>query len=191
MFKTKINQKSKNISAGELHVTNQNEVISTVLGSCVSVCLFDQINNVSGINHFMLPEKITSSFVNEDNQFDGSLLLTNSLRYGAYSMELLINEILKLGGEKKYLNAKVFGGGNVLNIYSDKRTIGEQNIDFVLAFLKAEKIDVISKDVGGNTGRKLLYYTKENKVYIKNIPIRSIPEERNIRAESGDIFLFK
>ncbi|MGL1891800.1 MAG: chemotaxis protein CheD [Spirochaetaceae bacterium] len=180
----------KNIFPGEYYVSNRGEVISTILGSCISVCLYDTVNNISGMNHFMLPERLSSAFVTNDYDFDSSSLLNNSLRYGAYSMELLINEIIKLGGEKKYLNAKVFGGGKVLNYISDRQSIGEQNTDFVLAFLKAENIEVISKDVGGNTGRQIKYYTDRDVVYVKNIPISGIPEVEETIPETGKVILF-
>ncbi len=106
---------SKTLYPGEYFVTAKDEIILTILGSCISVCLYDEVNKISGINHFMLPESRRSGEISNSNQFYNDLYENPSLRYGSYSMELLINEMLKLGGQKKYMLAKVFGGGNVLS----------------------------------------------------------------------------
>ncbi|MGL1891674.1 MAG: chemotaxis protein CheD [Spirochaetaceae bacterium] len=183
----------KTIYSGEYYVTKKNEIISTVLGSCISVCLYDKVNNICGINHFMLPKNSIINFIEKQYEFKSEFLSSNSLRYGINSMEILINKILAMGGEKKYITAKVFGGGNVIIHDQNKKTIGEQNIDFILGFLKAENIEILNKNIGGCIGRKLLYNTKNNSVYIKKIPIMNIEkiEANPINIEAaGSITIF-
>lgn len=185
-----IKSKSINILPGEYYVSNNNEVISTLLGSCISVCLYDEINGIGGMNHFMLPNAPSNRFINDNYEFDEIFLNSSTLRYGAHSMELIINEIIKIGGEKQYLKSKVFGGGNVMLHNYKTKTIGEQNIDFIFGYLKAENIKVVSHDVGGNTGRKLFFDTKNNSVYIRKIPITSIRDEGHKDVKNGEVYLF-
>ncbi|MGH7767165.1 MAG: chemotaxis protein CheD, partial [Candidatus Binatia bacterium] len=96
--------KEVSIHIGGVFASRDPTVVRTVLGSCVSACLFDPLTNVGGMNHFMLP----------DGEPDGD----QPTRYGINAMEVLINEIMKLGGERRRLRAKVFGAGHVLNIES-------------------------------------------------------------------------
>ena len=94
------------ILPGEFYATSDDTMIVTVLGSCVSVCLSDPQNNIRGMNHFLLP--------NDQSQRDS--LISESARYGGYAMEVLINQMLKLGAKRNNLVAKVFGGGNVMRV---------------------------------------------------------------------------
>ncbi len=152
------------IYAGEYYVTDSNEIISTVLGSCVAVCLYDSINKVSGMNHFMLPN---ISF-NEEN-------MTNSEnRYGQPAIETLLNELIKLGADKNRIKAKIFGGGNVLKHNSNKATIGEANVEFAKLYLKNLGIEIEKEDVGSNTGRNITFVTKTNTVFVKKIKIGDV-----------------
>ena len=111
---------SAKLMPGEVYVSGRDEMIMTVLGSCVSACIRNPKTNVGGMNHFMLPQKATSaSTLNSDS---------TAARYGNWAMEVLINEILKYGGNKSELEVKLFGGGKVLdNLTVD---IGKRNIDF-------------------------------------------------------------
>ena len=110
------------ILPGEFYATSNNHLIVTVLGSCIATCLFDPINNVRGMNHFLLPR----------DDMEKSALLCESARYGTYAMELLINEMLKLGAKKNQIVAKVFGGGNVMKglIHNN---IGQKNVPWLAA----------------------------------------------------------
>jgi len=180
----------KNIYPGEFYVTNRTEIISTVLGSCIAVCLYDEVNRVCGMNHFMLPEKPSNIFINKEYQFTDTFFESNSLRYGSYAMELLVNSVIKAGGEKKFLKAKIFGGSNILFHNRESKTIGEQNIEFILAYLKAENIKLISSDIGGIKGRKILFYTGKYSVFVKKIPITQVPKEEIKTVKPGDITLF-
>ena len=148
------------IQPGEYYVTNKDEVIATVLGSCISVCLRDEINGIGGMNHFMLPGDFRLSDV----------LDSQSARYGMYAMELVIGDIIKMGGSRAKLTAKVFGGGHVLSCLSNNRqAVPNANIDFVQSFLSMEGIEVINSDVGGEFGRKVLYLPVTGKAYVKKL----------------------
>ena len=113
----------------EYYVTDEDLMISTVLGSCVAACIHDPKTGVGGMNHFMLPEG--------DMQSPASA----TMRYGAFAMEVLINELLKAGASRDRLEAKVFGGGAVLSAMQ-QMNIGERNGQFVLNYLKTEGIPV-------------------------------------------------
>jgi chemotaxis protein CheD len=148
------------IQPGEYYVTNKDEVIATVLGSCISVCLRDSAAGVGGMNHFMLP----GDFRMDD------IFSSQSARYGMYAMELLLGEIIKLGGGREHLKAKVFGGGHVLASVSMQRdTVPQSNIEFVKAFLSMEGIQVLSSDVGGVHGRKVIFMPKSGQAFVKKL----------------------
>ena len=116
---------------GEYYVTGRDMVLVTVLGSCVTACIRDSGTGIGGMNHFMLP----------DSNADEDSPLSTSARYGTYAMEILINHITKLGAQRALLEAKVFGGGNVLPGMT-AANVGQRNADFVLDFLATEKIRV-------------------------------------------------
>lgn len=158
------------IYPGEFHVSRA-DIIATVLGSCIAVCIKDTNTGVGGMNHFMLPGDVRS----ED------MFLSASAKYGMFAMEQLINEIIKKGGSKKHFQAKVFGGGHVLNFRKTDGNVPESNIDFVRAFLKMEQIDIIGEDVGGYTGRKILFFPDTAKVLLKRL--KSTVDSKIIEAE--------
>jgi len=146
------------IKPGEFYSSDKDEVISTLLGSCISVALYDLSLPVGGLNHFLLPFP-----KNTDNP-----LFSNSGKYGINAMELLINDILKKGGEKKNLRAKVFGGSTVLAL--KKRAvydIPKINIAFVFGFLETERIPVDAYSVGGTIPRRISFFTYDARVMMK------------------------
>lgn len=147
------------ILPGEYYVTKNDEMITTVLGSCIAVCMRDIKSNIGGMNHFMLPI---------DKAEDKPALLDKATRYGNWAMEHLINDILKAGADKEYLEIKVFGGGAVINALQTLN-IGDKNILFVKNFLRQENMKVSSQDVGGTCGRKINYYPKTGEVKLKRI----------------------
>lgn len=152
------------IDPGEYYVSNQNEIISTLLGSCVAACLYDPVNKIIGMNHFLLAYLHHSQI--------RPILETDEGRYGLYAMELLINAMMKNGARKNNLKAKCFGGGNVLRVLSDvteKKTIGEVNIEFIKAFLRNEKIPMVCSSMGGNIGRHVHFVGGDFSVYVKSI----------------------
>ena len=149
------------ILPGELYVTKENELIATVLGSCISACIWDERLGIGGMNHFMLP--IKRDLHGKDGwQFDASY----TCRYGHWAMEYLINEILKNGGKKEHLVAKVFGGGKIVPNMSD---VGESNIQFVRQYLRQEEIPVIAHDVGGPWPRKILFHPNSGIAKMKRL----------------------
>jgi len=116
------------ILPGELYVTKVDEMITTVLGSCISACIRDPYANVGGMNHFMLP-------VSKANNASGDKF-GSAMRYGNFAMEHLINEILKNGGQRKNLEVKLFGGGRVL---AHMTNVGQRNIDLALEYVETEE----------------------------------------------------
>ena len=150
-------KKKIRIHIGELYACNRPAVINTLLGSCVAVCLMDPIKKIGGMNHILLPGKP------DLNRFD------DSARYGVYAMELLINKIMGLGGNRRCLAAKVFGGAHVLPFIYRGNSMGEKNSTFVLEFLKSEGIKVSSKDIGGYQPRRINFHTDTGDVFLKRI----------------------
>ncbi len=149
------------ILPGELYVSTQGEMIATVLGSCVSACIRDKKLGVGGMNHFMLPEQSEHS-----SDVWGSNPVTQNSRYGTWAMEFLINEILKRGGQRKNLEVKLFGGGQMIASMSD---IGQRNILFVYNYLHNEGLEIVKADVGDVYARKVLYFPDTGSVKMRRI----------------------
>jgi chemotaxis protein CheD len=149
------------ILPGEFYVSRQGEVISTVLGSCVSACVRDPVLNIAGMNHFMLPQHGGQSNV----AWQGAPI-SSETRYGNWAMEYLINELLKAGASRDRLEIKLFGGGQVLANMTD---VGAKNISFVEDYLSKEGMEITARDLGGVFPRKVLYFTCSGKVLVKRI----------------------
>ena len=158
------------IHIGEYYASKEPAVIHTLLGSCVAVCLLDPVNQIGGMNHILLPGKADMM------RFD------ESARYGINAMELLINRILGLGGNRLRLVAKVFGGGNVIAAISGNHAMGEKNVSFVLDFLKVEGIRVVSKDTGGTDTRRIYFHTDTGDVFLKRFKavLRDRPAQEEV-----------
>ncbi len=146
---------------GEYYVTNEDEMITTVLGSCIAACIRDSVSGIGGMNHFMLPEISTEQAKNA-----GYSLLGSATRYGNYAMEHLINTILASGGKRKNLELKVFGGGKIIPSLSD---VGLRNIGFVLDYIDTEALNLLAQDLGDIYPRKVNFYPKTGKVRMKKI----------------------
>jgi len=150
------------ILPGEFYVTKQNEAIATVLGSCISACIWDEVAGVGGMNHFMLPLK-----GNDHSQNKWEFHDSYSCRYGIWAMECLINEIIKHGGHRNRMKVKLFGGGNIIK---DMQTpIGDQNISFAKEFIAKEELPMLGSDVGGPWPRKILFYPLEGRCMVKRL----------------------
>ncbi|MCF7987579.1 MAG: chemoreceptor glutamine deamidase CheD [Methylovulum sp.] len=149
------------ILPGEYYVTKENELITTVLGSCISACIRDKESGIGGMNHFMLPVT-TSDKLKKGNE----AVVGNATRYGNYAMEHLINTILSNGGKRKNLEVKVFGGGKIIPTLTD---IGIKNIEFVLEYIDTEGLHLLSQDLGDIYPRKIIYFPKTGKVGMKKI----------------------
>lgn len=158
-YNAQFGKPEKYIGPGDYFASAEDVIISTLLGSCISVALFDRTAKVGGLNHFMLPFPKTR---------DEEGLFSQSSRYGINAMELLINEILKKGGLKKNLHAKVFGGSSVIDFRKEATyNIPKMNIEFIFGFLEAEHIAVDSYSVGGSLPRKIVFFPVESRVLMR------------------------
>ena len=154
-FDPHFNNNAVKILPGEYFVHNEDMLITTTLGSCIAACLWDRNARVGGMNHFMLPE---------NSGGDGP----DGGRYGAFAMELLINELMKQGAQRSALEAKVFGGGQVIS-GMHSLNVGERNTQFVLDYLKTERISVVSKDVLDIYPRKVCFLPASGKALVKRL----------------------
>ena len=157
-FDKNFNTQGVKLLPGEYYVTDKDILLVTVLGSCVAACIRDCYSGIGGMNHFMLP----------DGGGDVGSPLNASARYGTYAMEILINQLLKLGARRCNLEAKVFGGGNVLDGLT-VANVGQRNADFVLKFLRTEKIRVVAQDLVDIFPRKVYFFPKNNRVMVKKL----------------------
>ncbi len=172
--------------SGECYVTSEpGEMIATILGSCVSACIRDPIAGVGGMNHFLLPG---SSNISREE----------SMRFGAFAMEQLINELLKIGGKKERFEVKVFGGGNVIE---SSAKIGDKNAIFVREYLKREGLRIHAEDLGGTLPRRIHYFPENGKIMMRKLKrkddLRIIEEEKRFEVQAehtahdgGDVELF-
>lgn len=149
------------ILPGEYYFTTKPMMIVTVLGSCVAACIRDRVSGIGGMNHFMLPD-------GGGGGGDAGSLASASMRYGAYAMEVLINQILKAGARRDNLEAKVFGGGNVLRGFTSIN-VGERNARFVREFLHAENIRIVAEDLNDVHPRKVYFFPATGRVLVKKL----------------------
>jgi len=180
---------SAKILPGEYYVTVQDELITTVLGSCVSACIRDPAMRIGGMNHFMLPS----------GNSDSRNIANEATRYGNFAMEKMINDILKNGGRREKLEIKVFGGGNVLKNMG-ATDIGGKNAQFVRDYLRMEGFNIIAEDLGDVYPRKVIYDPITGKVQVKKLRClhndtinrRELGYQHDIEQEpvAGDIELF-
>jgi len=179
--------KTVKIFSGDWYVsTVPGEMLATILGSCVSACIRDPIARVGGMNHFLLP--------GDENMVTKT---GDAARYGVFAMENLINGILKVGGHKKRLEIKVFGGGNVIN---NSARIGSKNAAFIREFLEKEGLHIHSEDLEGDLPRRIHYFPETGKVMMRKLhrkdDMRVVEEEKIYQRKitalpvEGDIDLF-
>jgi chemotaxis protein CheD len=157
MMDKRFNQEVAIIMPGQHFVSRTPMIVYTVLGSCVSVCIRDTVTHVGGMNHFMLPAPKRS----QDDDSWGE-----SGRYGSFAMELLINDILKRGGQRDHFEVKVFGGGK---IYNGENDVGASNSDWILNYLYKEGFYPVKKDLGDIFPRKIYYFSDSGRVLMKKI----------------------
>jgi len=170
-FDREHNSEAAKILPGEYYATGRDMVLVTVLGSCVCACIRDRVSRVGGMNHFMLP----------DSGQDSNNPLGDSARYGTYAMEILINQLLKMGAKRSNLEAKVFGGASVLRGFT-VNNVGERNAEFVLQFLKTEHIAVLAEDLLDIYPRKVYYFPCTGLVRVK--ALRSVHNDTIISREA-------
>jgi chemotaxis protein CheD len=176
---------------GDYYVTRHNEAIFTVLGSCVSACVRERKLGIGGMNHFMLPlDQSRGTSVWAEN------LISSATRYGNVAMERLINDIMRLGGQRANLEFKVIGGGKVLDMALD---VGARNAQFIREYLKTEGFLITAEDLGDCFARKLYYNPATGKLRVKRLTAtvnRAVFErERQFepttaQVESGSVELF-
>jgi chemotaxis protein CheD len=150
------------ILPGEFFVTRSNESMTTVLGSCVAACIRDPALRVGGMNHFMLPEASAQAGGAWGDGPDGV-----ATRYGAYAMEQLINELMKMGARRERLEVKLFGGGRILSAGTD---VGAKNIAFARQFLQHEQLAVVAEDLGDVYPRRVMYFPQTGSAMVKRLP---------------------
>lgn len=157
----------KIIHPGEYHVSRENEIIGTLLGSCIAVCLIDRKNGVAGMNHFMLPGRITRN----------DLFSDKSAKYGITAINNLLTDVERAGAVKKNLIAKVYGGGHVLGPESGINAIPSDNIRIALIMMELEDIHVEHTDVGDDYTRKLMMDVKTGKIYLKKTTRKDVIDD--------------
>jgi chemotaxis protein CheD len=155
------------VHPGDHYVTREATTISTLLGSCVAVCLFEPVARVMGMNHFLLAHRRYAR--------DLPVLASEAGRYGVHAMELLVNGLLQHGAERRRLQAKAFGGSNLLGRCTDGSDnflcVGSVNMRFIREFLSADRIPLVASDLGGSEARQIHFVGSDYSVYLRRIPM--------------------
>jgi chemotaxis protein CheD len=152
------------ILPGEYYVTCEDEVIDTVLGSCVAACIRNPRLGIGGMNHFMLPRPSGTGLDTWES------VAGRATRYGSASMEQLINRVLAAGGTRQDLEVKIFGGGRVVPKLSD---IGARNLAFVREYLRQEGLKIVSEDAGDTCSRHVQYFPRSGRVRVRHLTART------------------
>lgn len=178
------------IDIGQLYASKKPVIMCTLLGSCVSICLFDPVAMVSGMNHILSVTKPTIDTTG------------HTTRYGLQAMEQLINEMVKLGGVRTRFCAKIFGGGTLLKM-SKENSPGPKNVAFARQYLKNEGIKIVAENTGGPFSRKIYFHTDTFEVLLRRNAVRSLTEHekafepegvikvKSIVHKAGEITLFE
>lgn len=157
------------IGSGHYYVAKQDEIITTLIGSCICACIRDKVLKIGGCNHFLLPI---------GRKDDTEKMRTRAALYGDWAMEILINELLKRGGRRENLEVKVFGGAKLSDAMTD---IGKMNIDFVMQYIKDESLKLLNYDVGDIYARRVIYYPTTGIARVKKLiisPDKIVTEEQ-------------
>jgi chemotaxis protein CheD len=142
------------LQPGQLLVSVEPTSISTILGSCVSVCLWDRVRRIGGMNHYVLPR---------------GPRLDQSDRFGENALPHLLQRLIDSGARLRGLEAKVFGGARVLTLPGLTRDLGHENVEHALEFLAAQSIPVVARNTGGARGRRLTFQTADAVVWLKTL----------------------
>lgn len=161
---------------GDFYVTLEDEILDTVLGSCVSACIRSPRHGIGGMNHFMLPQP------RNDGTDSWAAQAGSATRYGTASMEQLINRILKSGAKRADLEVKIFGGARVLAALTD---VGERNVNFVREFLRNEGLKVVAEDVCDTCPRHIQYSPRSGRVRVKHLKRAAVVASRELKYQSG------
>ncbi|MGI3171491.1 chemotaxis protein CheD [Pseudooceanicola sp. C21-150M6] len=156
------------ITQGEIGVGGgPDTVITTILGSCVAVCLWDPVNMIGGMNHILVARTTVNGMPSDFA--------------GVNAMELLINGIVRKGGVRGNLCAKIFGGARMVRGLSD---VGQANGEFALNFLSRENISCLNASLGGTTARQIKFYPGSGRAMQKTVS--AIPQEEIITPPVGN-----
>ena len=169
-FDNSFDTEAAKILPGEYYVTKRDMLLVTVLGSCVAACIRDRVSGIGGMNHFMLPD------VNGDENNP----VNASARYGTYAMEMMINQLLKIGARRSNLEAKIFGGGSVIRGLNTIN-VGQRNVEFVRHYLQTEDIPIVSEDLLDTCSRKVYFFPISGRVLVKKL--RTMHNETIIERE--------
>ena len=175
------------ILPGDHYVTTAaDEVLATVLGSCISACIYDPKTKKGGMNHFMLPKSASGTWGGH----------SAGMRFGNFAMDVLLNDILTVGRKRTDLDVKIFGGGNIMG---DVMGVGQKNIDFIKDYIKEESLNITQKSLGERFARRLFYFPLTGKVIEKKVPVESDKQEiikeekryeKTFKAKDCEIELF-
>jgi chemotaxis protein CheD len=148
-------EKRVTLYVGGVHAADEPCVLKTLLGSCIAVCLHDPVSGVGGMNHFLLPR----------GRDDGG----DAARFGVHAMDRLLAAVMKAGGRRGRLVAKVFGGAHVLDLQGSPVSVPRQNIEFAGDFLLREGFPVRSWDVGGSYPREVLFHLPSGRAFVRRV----------------------
>lgn len=150
------------LQPGYIYCTTKPTAIATILGSCVSLCLFDRANHFGGMNHYIYPAAKNR--------------LAATASYGDAAILALYRSLLELGAKKNNLSAKIIGGAYLQN-NSDSRLISLKNVDMCRRLVQKLNIKIAAQDTGGTEGRKVIYYTHTFKAFVKKIKqVTKVPD---------------
>lgn len=166
-----------NIIQGEFRISSSPSVkMTTVLGSCIAACIYDSESKIGGMNHFLLPEPAPGQ--------------RSNVKFGAYLMELLLNEMLKSGAKRSHLRAKLYGGSKM---NATMGNVGDRNIEFVNGYLESEGIPIVATDLGGTQARRIGFHPSSGSVDLKVANV-TVNEERvnlaSAQRKPPDVLLF-
>ncbi|MBI4862627.1 MAG: chemotaxis protein CheD [Candidatus Riflebacteria bacterium] len=151
-----VDRKKAYLHPGQLFVSDQPHAVTTVLGSCVSVCIWDPKARTGGLTHYVLPSQIGP--------------LQEPMRFGDRAIPRLIAKLVVLGAQKNRLTSKVFGGMCRMAVArGGQPELGRQNVDLALQLLEQERIPVVARDVLGSHGRKLIFFTDDGTAWVKTL----------------------
>jgi chemotaxis protein CheD len=142
------------LHAGQLFAAAMPTAITTVLGSCVAVCLYDPATKVGGMNHFLLPLHVERE---------------HSPRFGTVAIPQLVDAVVRAGASRRGLVAKVFGGASVIGALATGRRLGEENARLAMRLLEEARIPVLDHDVGGSRGRKVVFFVDEGTAWVRQL----------------------
>lgn len=190
-FEREFERNAVKLLPGEYFVSEDDIVLSTVLGSCIAACMWDRNARVGGMNHFMLPGDAARAGTDADP-------IGLAGRYGVFAMEQLINELIKRGARKSNLEAKLFGGGAVLRNFT-ALNVGERNAEFVLSFLRTEGIRIASQDLLDVFARRVAFFPVSGRALCRKLPQadaavvsaeQKYNDQLNTNKVGGDVELF-